>query len=114
MRGHFLRWVDTHQLQAAQQTGSTHIVQVRQELHRNRPARKKSQVVPPVDPLHTGNSGQQAAKPAASSAFMCSDTYDICCCETVYLARSHLTELHMQFMALTFLLKIATCYRRFQ
>ena len=44
---------------------TTHIVQVRQELHRDRPARKKSQV---VDPLHSGNSAQQAAKPADSSA----------------------------------------------
>ena len=44
---------------------TTHIVQVRQELHRDRPARKKSQV---VDPLHSGNNGQQAAEPAASSA----------------------------------------------
>ena len=46
---------------------TTHIVQIRQleELHRDRPARKKSQV---VEPLHSGNSSQQAAKPAASSA----------------------------------------------
>ena len=42
-------------------------MQVRQQLHCDRPARKKSQV---VDPLHSGNSGQQAAaaKPADSSA----------------------------------------------
>ena len=46
-------------------TTYTHIVQVRQELHRDKPARKKSQV---VDPLHSGNSAQQAAKPADSSA----------------------------------------------
>ena len=44
---------------------TTQIVQVRQQLHRDRPPRTKSQV---VDPLHSGNSGEQAAKPAASSA----------------------------------------------
>ena len=49
-------------------------------------------------------------------AFMCSEIDDICYCDTVYIARSHLTELHMHFMAviMTFLLKITTYYQRFQ
>ena len=38
---------------------------------------------------------------------MCSDIDDICCCDTVlravYIARSHLTELHMHFMAVIYI-----------